>query len=117
MIVVAGPFCLPRFYSHFLLSNKRIVAETLKNQPQGILRYNPVRVLQQSLGSPPCGAPQVSDQGMSRTPMGFHSTDNILSSGIAAAAAAANCGTPLGFKSQAKFSWGAPLLRRPQALL
>ena len=37
-----------------------------------IVCVNPERVSQQSLGSPPCGAPQVRKWGSPRTPTGFH---------------------------------------------
>ena len=64
LIDLQAKFVLPRKpfrqthpYPHFLLWNRFLVAEILKNPPRGILRFKPVRVLQQSLGSPPCGEP------------------------------------------------------------
>ena len=71
LISKVGPFCWTHLYPDFLSRNKPIEVANLKNPPRGILRFNPVRVLQQSLGSPPCGAPQVRKWRSHRTPLGF----------------------------------------------
>ncbi len=57
-------------YPHFLSRNRPIAVVTLTNPARGIPRFNPVRVLQQSLGSPPYGAPQERKWRSHRTPNG-----------------------------------------------
>ena len=65
-VLSAGLVC-----THILVSRtKPILVATMKNAPRGILRFNPVRVRQQSLGSPHCGAPQVRKWRSQRTPIG-----------------------------------------------
>ena len=74
-----------------LLRNGPFVVETVKNPAWEILRINPVRVSQQSLGSSLCGAPQVKELELIRTPTGFH-IPRFLNPNWQLP-----CGTPLGF--------------------